>query len=290
MLRRGDRAADLRGGQRLRPSEPGEVGARGGARGVQPPLRVEGDQPAAVGGRERRQAQVDEHRHASRRRDRPGCGSRRGGSAAASRSPARGRRIGRSWAVADAAVTRTSAAERTRISGRRKDSQGIGTAGPPSIGSERAAERRALRASSRPVDSRVVEGSFAGKRGLVLGVANRRSIAWAIASRLARGRRGARLHLPGRADREERPRARGVGRLAARHRVRRPLRRGSRARLRRGRRGLRRRARPAGPLGRVRGRGGSRGPLHGHAARPLLARARRLRLLARRLRRAWPSR
>jgi enoyl-[acyl-carrier protein] reductase I len=30
-----------------------------------------------------------------------------------------------------------------------------------------------------------VDGSFAGKRGLVLGVANRRSIAWAIAKRLA---------------------------------------------------------------------------------------------------------
>jgi enoyl-[acyl-carrier protein] reductase I len=32
-----------------------------------------------------------------------------------------------------------------------------------------------------------MDGSFAGKRGLVLGVANRRSIAWAIAKRLADG-------------------------------------------------------------------------------------------------------
>ena len=32
-----------------------------------------------------------------------------------------------------------------------------------------------------------MDGSFEGKRGLVLGVANRRSIAWAIASRLAQG-------------------------------------------------------------------------------------------------------
>src|SRR3954471_8238522 len=32
-----------------------------------------------------------------------------------------------------------------------------------------------------------VDGAFSGKRGLVLGVANRRSIAWAIASRLAAG-------------------------------------------------------------------------------------------------------
>jgi enoyl-[acyl-carrier protein] reductase I len=30
-------------------------------------------------------------------------------------------------------------------------------------------------------------GSFAGKRGLVLGVANKRSIAWAIARELAAG-------------------------------------------------------------------------------------------------------
>ncbi len=36
-----------------------------------------------------------------------------------------------------------------------------------------------------------MSGAFAGKRGLVLGVANRRSIAWAIAQRLAEG--GARL-------------------------------------------------------------------------------------------------
>ena len=36
-------------------------------------------------------------------------------------------------------------------------------------------------------DSRVPSDIFAGKRGLVLGVANRRSIAWAIASRLAAG-------------------------------------------------------------------------------------------------------
>ena len=42
-----------------------------------------------------------------------------------------------------------------------------------------------------PVDSRAVAGRFEGKSGLVLGVANKRSIAWAIASRLAA--EGARL-------------------------------------------------------------------------------------------------
>jgi enoyl-[acyl-carrier protein] reductase I len=45
---------------------------------------------------------------------------------------------------------------------------------------------RALRVAEIPdfVDSPIVDGSFAGKRGLVLGVANRRSIAWAIARQL----------------------------------------------------------------------------------------------------------
>jgi enoyl-[acyl-carrier protein] reductase I len=46
-----------------------------------------------------------------------------------------------------------------------------------------------------------MEGSFAGKRGLVLGVANRRSIAWAIAKRLAEG--GAELAFTFQGDRIE---------------------------------------------------------------------------------------
>ena len=64
---------------------------------------------------------------------------------------------------------------------------------------------------------------FSGKRALVLGVANKRSIAWAIARRLGRGRRPDRVHLPGRADRVERPRARRDRVEPARHRLRRPL-------------------------------------------------------------------
>jgi enoyl-[acyl-carrier protein] reductase I len=65
-------------------------------------------------------------------------------------------------------VTRTSAAaERIRPNWRRK--------------------ARSVAQSSDDVDSRPVEQPFAGKRGLVLGVANRRSIAWAIAKRLADG-------------------------------------------------------------------------------------------------------
>jgi enoyl-[acyl-carrier protein] reductase I len=53
-----------------------------------------------------------------------------------------------------------------------------------------------------------VDGSFAGKRGLVLGVANRRSIAWAIAMRLADG--GAKLAFTYQGERIEK----GVRQLA----------------------------------------------------------------------------
>jgi enoyl-[acyl-carrier protein] reductase I len=44
-----------------------------------------------------------------------------------------------------------------------------------------------VKEARRRLNSRVVAGQFEGKRGLVLGVANRRSIAWAIARRLAEG-------------------------------------------------------------------------------------------------------
>src|SRR4029079_10922495 len=81
--------------------------------------------------------------------------------------PPPGRRIGRRSAEAVAAVERgRSAARSERTRGRRKASS------VPDI--------------SQDLDSRAVE-RFAGKRGLVLGVANRRSIAWAIAKQLADG-------------------------------------------------------------------------------------------------------
>src|SRR5204863_2478029 len=51
---------------------------------------------------------------------------------------------------------------------------------------EWAAQGLNVAEKSENVDSRPVAG-FEGKRGLVLGVANKRSIAWAIASRLAEG-------------------------------------------------------------------------------------------------------
>ena len=96
--------------------------------------------------------------------------------------------------------------------------------------------------------------------------------------------RAARLHLPGRADREVRPRPRGDRRHEARHGLRRALGRRSRPRLRGDGRGVRRRSRPPRPLGRVRGGRGPRGTVHRHAARPLLDGRRHQRLLARRLR------
>ena len=46
-----------------------------------------------------------------------------------------------------------------------------------------------------------------GKHGLVLGVANKRSIAWGIAQATQPRGRPARRHLPGRAAGGERPRA-----------------------------------------------------------------------------------
>ena len=65
----------------------------------------------------------------------------------------------------------------------------------------------------------------------------------------------------------------------ARDGVRRPLGRRPRPGLRGDRRGVRRRARPARPLGRLRRGGGPRGPVHGHAARPLLDGRRHQRVL-----------
>ena len=72
---------------------------------------------------------------------------------------------------------------------------------------------------------------FEGKRGLVLGVANRRSIAWAIAKRLAD--EGAQLAFTFQGERIEKSvRELADSRLEpARDRMRRPLGRGRRARL-----------------------------------------------------------
>jgi enoyl-[acyl-carrier protein] reductase I len=52
---------------------------------------------------------------------------------------------------------------------------------------KKATERRKKRNLAEGIYARAMAGSFEGKRGLVLGVANRRSIAWAIARRLADG-------------------------------------------------------------------------------------------------------
>ena len=74
-------------------------------------------------------------------------------------------------------------------------------------------------------------GAFEGKRALVLGVANKRSIAWAIAQALADG--GAKLAFTYQGERIEKS-VRELARrsMPARDRVRRPLRRRRRACLR----------------------------------------------------------
>ena len=128
--------------------------------------------------------------------------------------------------------------------------------------------------------------SFAGKQGLVLGVANKRSIAWAIARRLAD--EGAELAFTYQGERIESTvrRARGERLEPARHGLRRALRRRRGARLLGGGRGVRRWSRPPRALRGVRSSRGPRGPLHGHAARPLLDGRGRQRVLARRLREA----
>ena len=123
---------------------------------------------------------------------------------------------------------------------------------------------------------------FSGKRALVLGVANKRSIAWAIARRLAEG--GAQVAFTFQGERIEK----SVRELA--DSVSSPLvteldvrdDAGDRSRLRRGGRRVRRRARHPCALGRVRRGRGSRRPLHRHAARPLLDGDRHQRVLARR--------
>src|SRR6478752_5090675 len=103
-------------------------------------------------------------------------------------SPRWGRRIGRSPAAAEETVTRTiSAARSERRKVRRKG--------------------RSVPDISEDLDSRAVE-RFAGKRGLVFGVANRRSIAWAIAKKLADG--GAQLAFTFQGERIEK----GVRELA----------------------------------------------------------------------------
>ena len=126
-------------------------------------------------------------------------------------------------------------------------------------------------------------GRFEGKQALVLGVANQRSIAWAIAKRLAD--EGATVAFTYQGERIEK----NVRDLAAT--VASPLVTECDVRsdddiarvFSEVADDVRRRPRPPRPLGRLRGRRGSRGPLRRHAARPLLDGGRHQRVLARRV-------
>ena len=127
-------------------------------------------------------------------------------------------------------------------------------------------------------------GRFEGKQALVLGVANKRSIAWAIAERLAA--EGVQLAFTYQGERIEK----SVRDLAATVDTKLVTECDVRSDsdldrvFARDCRRIRRRARRARPLGRVRGCRGSRGPVHRHAARPLLDGSRHQRVLARRVR------
>ena len=118
-----------------------------------------------------------------------------------------------------------------------------------------------------------------GKHGLIVGIANKRSIAWAIAQSCRRGGRPARGDLPGRAARRKRARARRRADRSAHPAVRRhercpDCRRDDvgRARVRRARFPRARR--------RVRAARGAQRSVRQHVARRLPDRARRQRLLA----------
>ena len=215
----------------------------------------------------------DAARGSARRPRRPARGRRR------RRSPTRRRSPRRSAPAAPPSGRGGRSASRARAS-----SRAVASPMPDDAPVTTATRPSAIAARPYPFRIAAMAGRFEGKQALVLGVANKRSIAWAIA-RAARGRgRAGRVHLPGRAHREERPRPRRDGVEPARHRVRRALGRRRRPRLLRGRRRVRRRARPARALGRVRGGRGSRRTVHRHAARALLDGDRHQRVLARRVR------
>ena len=67
--------------------------------------------------------------------------------------------------------------------------------------------------SATPAEDSDMSSLMAGKRGLIMGVANDHSIAWGIAKQLAARGRRARLHLSGRAFRPAREAARRLARL-----------------------------------------------------------------------------
>ena len=121
--------------------------------------------------------------------------------------------------------------------------------------------------------------TFAGKHGLIVGVANKRSIAWAIAQ--ATARRGARLahHLPGPVRRTRQRAVAGTAKPAARPAMRCVVGRRHRRGVRAHRAGVRR-SRFRGPWRGVRPARGTVGAILEHVARRLPDRARYLGVFA----------
>src|SRR5690349_1012758 len=160
---RGDRTLELGRGSALCAGEARQIHARARVVDVQPRGPGRAEEVPVVGG-ERRQAQIDEHRQApvgvdSGDLERPSAHARQ----------------------AELAVTAADRLE-VRGGGRRENQR---RSEQKKNGAAQVSQR-----SQETVNSPAM-ADFTGKRGLVLGVANKRSIAWAIAKRLSDG--GAQL-------------------------------------------------------------------------------------------------
>ena len=78
-----------------------------------------------------------------------------------------------------------------RLIGTREAPVGAADASTATTAKRPTERRKGEQSSERAIYARAMSSSYEGKRGLVLGVANKRSIAWAIAKRLSEG--GAQL-------------------------------------------------------------------------------------------------
>jgi len=143
--------------------EAREVGARRRAADVQPLGGAQRERAEILRGGERRQREPGDHRHAA--------------AAVAGRYPYDSGADSRQGDVPEVPVDRPEGGARGRGGQERRQQRE----------KDEWAAQRLPRVSEGGVDSPAVARPFAGKRALVLGVANKRSIAWAIAKRLHAG-------------------------------------------------------------------------------------------------------
>ena len=107
--------------------------------------------------------------------------------------------------------------ERERERQHRWPATGTGSGGLPArTGTAASTQDGAIAAASDPADVRLMSApALSDTVGLVVGVANKRSISWAIASAAAAAGAQARADLPGRPARRKRSRAGGLARRSA---------------------------------------------------------------------------